>query len=199
MLHIDYYFSTISPFAYLAGNRLEAIAEKYNASINYKPVDIMALFSKTGGVLPTDRHPSRQAYRLSDLKRQSTKNKLHLNLSPSYFPTNSAPSAYAVITAQTEGGGDLGAFVRRLLSACWAEEQDISCNGVIKSCLIDANFDPVLADSGLLEAAETYANNLEEAVKEGVFGSPFYVVDGSEKFWGQDRLNDLEAYLSGEV
>jgi len=34
-------------------------------------------------------------------------------------------------------------------------------------------------------------------VKSGVFGSPFYVVDGSEKFWGQDRLDDLDTYLGG--
>ena len=199
MSHIDYYFSTISPFAYLGGNRLEIIAEKYNASITYKPLDILALFSRTGGVLPAQRHPSRQSYRLIELERQSKKNNLPLNLKPSFFPTNAAPSAYSVITAQSKGDGDVGEFVRRLLSACWFEEQDISCNSVIKSCLIAANFDPTLADSNLLEAAETYASNLEEAVKNNVFGSPFYIVDGSEFFWGQDRLNDLEAFLSGEL
>ena len=77
MSHIDYYFSTISPFAYLGGNRLETIATKYNASINYKPLDIIALFSRTGGTLPAERHPARQAYRLQELTRQSKKNNLH--------------------------------------------------------------------------------------------------------------------------
>ena len=199
MSHIDYYFSTISPFAYLGGNRLEIIAERYNASITYKPLDILTLFSRTGGVLPAERHPSRQAYRLIELKRHATKNNLHLNLKPRYFPTNAAPSAYSVIIAQSKGSGDLGEFVRRLLSACWSEEQDISCNSVIKNCLAAANFDPMIADSNLLEAAETYASNLEEAVKNNVFGSPFYIVNGVENFWGQDRLNDLEDFLSGEL
>ena len=199
MSHIDYYFSTISPFAYLGGNRLETIATKYNASINYKPLDIIALFSRTGGTLPAERHPARQAYRLQELTRQSKKNNLHLNLTPNYFPTNAAPSAYAVITAQSEGCGDLGAFVRALLSACWSEQKDISDNSVIKNCLTVAKFDPGLADSGLLSAAETYANNLEQAVNNNVFGSPFYIVNGSEKFWGQDRLIDLEAFLAGEL
>ena len=66
MAHIDYYFSTISPFAYLAGNRLEEIAEKHGATIAYKPLDIMALFGRTGGTPPKDRHPNRVGYRAQD-------------------------------------------------------------------------------------------------------------------------------------
>jgi hypothetical protein len=55
-----------------------------------------------------------------------------------------------------------------------------------------------LADKGLLTGAETYARNTEEAVLAGVFGSPFYVVDTGQKFWGQDRLEDLELHLAGK-
>jgi 2-hydroxychromene-2-carboxylate isomerase len=47
-------------------------------------------------------------------------------------------------------------------------------------------------------AADVYANNLEEAVSRGVFGAPFYIV-GEERFWGQDRLDDLDLYLSGKL
>ena len=50
MAQIDYYFSTVSPFTYLAGNKLEEIAAKHGASITYKPYDIMAAFPRTGGV-----------------------------------------------------------------------------------------------------------------------------------------------------
>ena len=60
MAHIDYYFSTVSPWTYLAGNRLEDIAGRHGASIAYKPVDLGALFPRTGGVALPDRHPSRQ-------------------------------------------------------------------------------------------------------------------------------------------
>ena len=52
---------------------------------------------------------------------------------------------------------------------------------------------------GLLAGAETYAKNLEDAVNNDVFGAPFYVVDGAEKFWGQDRLSDLDAFLAGDL
>ena len=49
MPHIDYFFSTISPFTYLAGNRLEEIAARHGATVTYKPLDIVALFPRTGG------------------------------------------------------------------------------------------------------------------------------------------------------
>jgi 2-hydroxychromene-2-carboxylate isomerase len=61
--HIDLFFSTISPYAYLAGNRAEAVAAKHGATVTYKPLDIMALFTRTGGTPPKDRHISRVEYR----------------------------------------------------------------------------------------------------------------------------------------
>ena len=42
---------------------------------------------------------------------------------------------------------------------------------------------------------EEWDRNSDEAIERGVFGSPFYMVDG-EPFWGQDRLDLLEAALS---
>jgi 2-hydroxychromene-2-carboxylate isomerase len=54
------------------------------------------------------------------------------------------------------------------------------------------------ADRGMLMAAEAYAANLEDAVSRGVFGVPFFVI-GEQKFWGQDRLDDLELHLAGKL
>lgn len=199
MAHIDYYFTTLSPFAYLAGMRLEDVAAKHGASITYKPLDIMALFSRTGGTPPKDRHPNRMEYRLQELQRGSKKAGLPINVKPRFWPTNPAPSSYAIIAAQNAGGGDVGALVHSVLRACQAEEKDIAQDDVIKACLEDAGFDPSLADSGLLAGAETYGRNLEEAIENGVFGAPFYVVDGGQRFWGQDRIDDLDAHLAGTL
>ncbi len=199
MPHIDYYFSTISPFTYLAGAGLEEIAGRSGAGITYKPLDIGALFGRTGGTPPPQRHESRKAYRLQELRRGAKKADMPINLQPAHFPTNSAPSSYAVIAAQAAGGGDVGALVQALLRCVWAEDKDIAEDAVIRACLEGAGFDPGLADSGLLTGAETYAANLEEAVEKGVFGSPFYITDTDERFWGHDRLDDLDAHLSGKL
>lgn len=203
MPHIDYYFSTISPFAYLAGTRLEEIAAKHGATITYKPLDITALFPRTGGTAPKDRHESRREYRLQELGRQARKAGLPINLQPMFWPANAAPSSYAIIAAQAEkakgAGGDLGGLVHAVLRTCWAEERDISRDETVRDLLAKHGFDAGLADSGMLMGAETYANTLEEAVGKGVFGSPFYITDSGQRFWGQDRLDDLDLHLAGKL
>ncbi len=199
MAHIDYYFTTLSPYTYLAGNLLEKIAARQGTTIHYKPVDVLALFARTGGIPPRERHPNRIAYRSQDLARRAKRAGLPINLQPAFWPANAAPSAYAIIAAQNAGGGDLGALVHGFCRACWAEEKNIAEDDVVRECLSNAGFDPSLADSGLLEGAETYARNLEEAVNAGVFGAPFYITEDDARFWGQDRLEDLEAHLKGEL
>lgn len=199
MPHIDYFFATISPFTYLSGTRVEEIAAKHGATLVYKPLDIMGLFAATGGLPPKDRHPNRQEYRLQDMRRRAAIAGLPLNLKPAFWPTNPAPSSYAIIAAQHAGGGDLGKLVHSFGAACWAQERDISQDDVIRDLLTQAGFDAGLADSGLLIGAETYAKNLEEAVARGVFGAPFFITDTDERLWGQDRLDDLDAVLGGKV
>ena len=193
MAHIDVFFSTLSPFTYLAGLRLPDIAARHGASVTYKPLDIMALFDRTGGVRPADRHPSRLAYRLQELRRQSAKAGLALNLKPMFWPTNAAPSSYAIIAAQATGA-DVGPLAHAFGRAVWAENRNIAEDEVVRDVLAAEGFDPGVADRGMMVAADTYGRNLEAAVERGVFGAPFYVV-GDEMFWGQDRLDDLDFFL----
>lgn len=199
MPHIDYYFSTLSPYTYLAGQRFEEMAAQHGATVSYKPLDIISLFGRTGGTPPKDRHISRIEHRAQELVRQAKKNDMPFNLKPAHWPTNAAPSSYAIIAAQNAGGGDLGKLVHAMLRAVWAEDKDISQDDVIKACLTEAGFDPALSDSGLLAGADTYAANLEEAIDKGVFGAPFYIADNDQRFWGQDKIDDLDAHLSGKL
>ncbi len=199
MPHIDYFFATISPFTYLAGGRFEAVAAKHGASVTYKPLDIMQLFARTGGTPPKDRHPNRAAYRLQELARIAKKHDMPINLQPAFWPTNGAPAAYAIIAAQNAGGGDLGKLVQEITSSVWAREKNIAEDDVIRDCLSAAGFDPALADSGMMVGAETYAANLEEAVNRGAFGAPFYITDDDQRFWGQDRIDDLDLHLAEKL
>ena len=198
MSRIDYYFAVLSPYCYLAGTRLEEVAQKNGAEINYKPFDIIQGFGRTGGTPPKDRHISRVEYRAQALVREAKKLGMPFNIKPAHWPTNGAPASYAFIAAQNAGGGDLGLLAHAITRAVWAEEKDIAEDDVVKACLTEAGFDPSLADSGLLTGAETYVRNLDEAVEAGVFGAPFYIVDG-ERFWGQDQLDSLDLHLQGKL
>lgn len=199
MPQIDYYFSTLSPWSYLAGMGLEQIAARHGAQITYRPLDIMALFARTGGTPPGDRHPNRLAYRDQELARWSRQTGLDLNPRPAFWPTNPAPSSYAIIAAQDAGGGDLGKLVHSLLRAVWAEDRDIAQDDVIGQCLELAGFSSMLTLSGMVSGAQTYADNLERAVSAGVFGAPFYITSDDGRFWGQDRLDMLDQHLKASA
>ncbi|MCC5962471.1 MAG: 2-hydroxychromene-2-carboxylate isomerase [Rhodobacteraceae bacterium] len=193
MAHIDYYLSPISPWTHLAGARPAQIAQAAGATIRYKPLDPTALFQRTGGKVLAERHESRQAYRLQELERWAARLQVPLKMRPAHFPTNPAPASYAIIAAQ-EAGGDVGPLVHALTRACWEEDRNIAEDEVIRDCLNATGFDPALSFSGMMQGAEIYPRNLEEAVAAGVFGLPFFIT-GEARFWGQDRLDFLAAHL----
>ncbi|MBK4217762.1 2-hydroxychromene-2-carboxylate isomerase [Paracoccus caeni] len=197
MASIDYYFSTISPWAYFAGDRLEQISAQHGATITYKPLDLMQLFDRTGGVRRENRHPNRLAFRDQELTRWAEYLGVPFLLNPPFGRVNTAPSSYAIIAAQAEGGGDLPGLIRGTLAAHFAEGRDISEDETIRDLLGAHGFDPALADKGLFVGAETYGRNLEQAIEAGVFGVPFYIVrETDQRFWGQDRLDFLDRHLA---
>lgn len=198
MTRIDCYLTPLSPWLYLAGSRPEAIAARHGAELVYKPCDPAALFTRSGGQMLADRPEARKAYRLQELRRWSARLDMPLNLRPAHFPVNPAPASYAIIAAQAAGGGDIHALVRALGRAAWAEDRDISDDGVIGDCLAACGFSRGLTMSGLLAGAETYTRNLNDALEAGVFGFPSYVV-GAEIFWGQDRLDFLDDHLAARA
>lgn len=195
MTQIDYFFTPISPYTYLAGTRLEQVAAQSSARIVYRPVMLAKVFEATGGVALPQRHESRRAYRLQDLARSAAMEGLPLNLAPAHFPTNPVPASCSIIAAQAAGGGDIGALCHALCRAVWAQDRDIAQDEVIAACLTGAGFDAGLATSGLLTGVDVLERNTADAIKAGVFGSPSYVV-GDQVFWGHDRLAHLAAHLA---
>ena len=195
MAEIDYFMFPLSPYSYLAGLDLEAVAARHGARISYRPVQLMRIFAEVGTPQVADRHPSRQKYRLADIARVARARGMPVNPSPRHFPTNPVPASAAIISAQASGTGDVGRLVHAFLSAVWAEERDIADGEVVRDILERSGFDPDLADRGLLTAVETLERNTDEAIRRSVFGVPAYLV-GDEVFWGQDRLPLLDAHLA---
>lgn len=200
MIVIDYYFSPVSPYAYLAGDALECVAELHGARIDYKPIDIGTVLKVTGGTPVAERHLSRQQYRLQDLARRARRAGLPMRLQPKCWPADPRLACCALIAAQRglRGGtapqGDVGVAARAMMRALWAEDKDIADIGVIAEALSEGGFPAEVLFDGAA-AGEIFVANTEEAVRRGVFGSPFYIV-GGEKFWGQDRIEDLALHLA---
>jgi 2-hydroxychromene-2-carboxylate isomerase len=195
MARIEYYFTTISPYTYLAGMRLEEIAARRGAEIVYRPFGLLKVYEKQGTKPVQDRHPARQAYRLQDIGRVARFNGMKVNVRPMWWPANPVPSCAAIIAAQIEGGGDVGALAHAFARACWAEERDVADEAEVRAILAANGWDPAIADRHLLEAVERYESNTSRALEAGVFGAPSYLV-GEALFWGQDRLPHLDAHLA---
>ena len=194
MATIDYYFSLMSPFTYLAGDGLERIAARHGAAIRYRPADFQAIFRATGGVAVSDRHPTRQSYRLQELRRLPKVAGMPLNIQPKFWPVDPALSSAMVIATEADGG-DAGSLACAFLRAVWAEERDISDREVVAEILRTQGHDsePLLLREA--EGRDVYETNTRTAIAAEVFGAPTYVV-GEERFWGQDRLTYLDWHLS---
>ena len=192
---IDYYFSMVSPWAFIGHDVFMGIARRHWLAVTYKPVALGNVFSQTGGLPLAQRHPARQRYRMLELQRWRDKRGLAFNLHPKHWPFD-AMLADRLIIAHVASGGDPDAFMRRAFTAIWEEERDLGDPLVIAELAEAEGLD----STSLLEMAQgdvteaLYALNLENAVAVGVFGSPGYVLDG-EVFWGQDRLELLEDAL----
>jgi 2-hydroxychromene-2-carboxylate isomerase len=77
----------------------------------------------------------------------------------------------------------------------WAEERDISDPATLAAVAAAHGVDAAaLAEQAQAARAEFDANT-DEAIRDRVFGVPWYVVDG-EPFWGQDRLDFVERALA---
>ena len=193
---VDYYFSIVSPWSYLGHDAFEEIALKHGAGIVYKPVNLGEVFGETGGLPLGKRHPARQRYRLVEMQRWREKRGLPLKLHPAGWPFAPALGDQTVI-AILDNGQSPSAFMKAAFRAIWDGEQNLAEAAALRPLLSAAGYDAdaILARAGADETAATYAGNRESAIAAGVFGAPSYVLDG-EVFWGQDRLDFLDAALS---
>ena len=197
---IDYYFSPMSPWSYLGHDRLAIIARQHRANINLKPVDFGQIFAATGGVPVAQRAPQRQAYRLAELKRWQSANRLTLNIEPKHYPYDVSVASLLIVAANTDLNQTLAMLISSaIFKGCWVEERDMGnpeeLHEIIKSQGLDAA--ELIATAGSDETRARYQALTDEALERGVFGAPTYIYN-DELFWGQDRLDFLEKALAME-
>lgn len=195
MLTLEYYFTLISPFSYMGHRPLRALGQAFDVQIAYKPVRLAKVFEATGGPPPAKRHPSRQAWRLSELKRWSTRLESPLNLQPKFFPTDdSLANGVVALVGQkdSELAGDLAQEFHEMV---WLQDLDLSDPQRVAAVLSNHGLDAdALIEQSRSEGASLLDANTQEAIERGVFGAPSYCL-GDEVFWGQDRLDFLKEAL----
>lgn len=193
---IDYYFSVLSDWAYMGGERFENLGRRYRARINHMPMKLAELYASTGGIVLQNRSVQRQDYRVVELERWRDKLGIPITLHPKYYPTNDTLAACSIIAA-ARLGLDAGRLTNLIHRAIWVEEQDISDEDTLRRLIgaLTPDTGKVLDAAQSTEVLETLDRNTREAGKRGVFGSPFYIFD-DQIYWGQDRLDFLDEQLA---
>ncbi|KAF2441821.1 thioredoxin-like protein [Karstenula rhodostoma CBS 690.94] len=197
---IEYYFSFISSWSYIGSRRFRDLAQKHNAQVIYKPVDLMHLFSVSGGLPVKDRAVQRQAYRLLEIERWTKRNNLPIVKHPKYYPADPSLAHRLLLAAISEFGPDsnlIHDYVLRSQDTVWENEADIADPSVVLANANASGLDGIR----LLGRARQEKRFLEqeqaltdEVVKKQYFGAPTYVYRG-EPFWGQDRIDILDEVL----
>lgn len=193
---VTYYIALVSPWAYLGSRRFEEILRDRRAEVAVRPISVGEIFPKTGGLPLAKRAPERQAYRLVELERWRKVRDLPLELHPAGFPAPEQTAARLVIAAGQSGGQPLK-LAHALMRAVWAEQRNIAEVGTLLQIAAETGHHPesLLAKASDPETGATYERYTAEALQAGVFGVPTYVVEG-EPFWGQDRLDFVDAKLA---
>lgn len=198
-LTVDYYFAPQSPWAYLGHARFQRIAREAGAQVRVMPIDLGGrVFPVSGGLPLAKRAPQRQAYRLLELERFARWLQVPIHLQPRFFPVQGDDAARLIIAVDQHDGAEAAmALAGAVLSACWAEELNISDEATLAALLKRCGLPAQRIEDGHSQAVQVrYEADTQRAVDAGVFGAPSYVVDG-EIFWGQDRLDFLERRLRG--
>jgi len=193
--NIDYYFSLLSPWAYIGHVPFMEIVRHHDVKVTCKPILLADVYPETGGLQFPKRHPVRLRYRILELQRWREKRGLKFNLHPKFWPFN-AEMADRFVVAVAAAGHDPDPFLRRAFAAIWEEEQNLADDATLIS-LADGVKLPgteLLADAKRDGSKAKYEQNVKDAITSEVIGSPCYVLDG-EVFWGQDRLDLLAGAL----
>ncbi|MFM9942746.1 MAG: 2-hydroxychromene-2-carboxylate isomerase [Hyphomicrobiaceae bacterium] len=195
---INYYMSLNSPWTYLGSARFAEMAKRHGYSVDIKPAKFGEVFAKTGGLPLPKRSPERRAYRMMELKRWREHTKLPITLEPKFFPSDEAPGTRLVIAAKL-AGQDAHRLATEIGRALWEREENIADAAVLAAAAKRAGLDAELlrkaghSDAELDKLHDTYTT---EALAQGVFGAPSYVLPSGEFFWGQDRLEFLDRALA---
>jgi len=193
---IDYFDSMSSPWTYLGHLRFMNLAHRFGLTIRHKPMDLLKVWSVSGGLPLKQRARQRQAYRHQELRRWSELLGLPCNLEPAHHPVADRRACYMVIAAM-QRGLDWSALSNAILRAVWVEDRDIADHATLIAIANENSMDgqALLAATEDTAVQAEYQSNTEEAIRIGVFGAPTYVFNG-ELFWGQDRLQMLEWRLA---
>lgn len=193
---IEFFWDPASPYTYLAGTQIDALAARAGVSVAWRPFLLGKVFEATGNRAPATI-AAKGKHLFQDIQFWARHYGVPLKF-PKVFPVNSVAALRAGCAANALGRG--GDYARAIMKAYWADDLDIAQPEAIVAAATAAGFDgaALLAQTQDPAIKDQLRANTEEAVRRGAFGAPTFFV-GAQMFWGNDRLVLLEDYLAGRL
>jgi 2-hydroxychromene-2-carboxylate isomerase len=192
---LEFYFDFSSPYGYFASEKIDSIARRFNRDVAWRPVLLGVIFKTTGAQPLVGSAPLKGAYFLRDFARSARLLQVAYK-QPASFPIPTQHAARAFYWLHDQSPARAIALAHALYRAYFIDGRDISaaetCVEVAAALGVDrAALSAALQDSAVKERLKT---EMDGAIANGVFGSPFIIVDG-EPFHGADRLDQVERWL----
>ncbi len=191
MKHITFYFDVISPYAYLAFERLPEVLQGLSYEVTYKPVLFAGLLKHHGQLGPAEI-PSKRDWTYRQVQWLAHESGIELKL-PAAHPFN--PLALMRLAVAAGHAGLPNRYVvETLFRHVWLGGLDAAD---------EQRFEALKTEFKLVEepnSAEVKAllkTHTDSAIEKDVFGVPTFEVDG-KLFFGLDSLPMLAAYLRGD-
>jgi 2-hydroxychromene-2-carboxylate isomerase len=194
MKHITFYLDFISPYAYLAFEKMPEALMGLSYTVSYKPVLLGALLQHHGQLGPAEIAAKRAwTYRHVEWLGQHERVELQM---PAVHPFNPLPLLrLAVAHAHLSPGEPNRHVCETLFHYVWRGGSDVLDAARLQA--LGAGLPPHADPQS--EAVKTQLRQqTDEAIAAGVFGVPAFGVDG-KLFWGFDALPMLRDYLVGDV
>jgi 2-hydroxychromene-2-carboxylate isomerase len=188
---IDFYFDFSSPYGYLASTEIDGLAARHGRSVTWRPFVLGAAFKLTGQRALTEQ-PMRGDYARRDFARSARLLGVPFKM-PEPFPFFALAASRACYWL--EDPEQSKALAKAIYHAAFGEGRDITPVPVVAELAAGLGIGGL--EQGLEQPATTakLRDATDQALARGVFGSPFFIVDG-EPFWGHDRLDQLDRWLA---
>jgi 2-hydroxychromene-2-carboxylate isomerase len=184
---LEFFFSFRSPYSYLAAPRAFALPERFDVELAFRGVIPMAM---RGQAVPR----AKRLHTLRDAAREAER--LGMPFGRIHDPIGDGAMRCLLVSEHAREIGWEREFVLEASRAIWAEAVDVSRDpGLRLVCeragLAWSDCEAALENDRYL--AQVRANT-DALVKLGHWGVPLFAFQG-ELFWGQDRIEDVEAAL----
>ena len=191
---IDFYFDFSSPYGYIGSRRIDEVAAKHKRAVDWRPF-LLGVAMKETGARSLVAIPMRCEYHKRDFTRCAREWGIPFTF-PAIFPVSSLSPSRAYYWLADRDPTLAKLFAHAVYHAYFVEGRDISTPEVVADVAGRFGVDRAAALAALGEPAvkTRLREETDNALARGVFGSPFFFVDG-EPFWGHDRLPQIEHWL----